>query len=360
MKGNDSNAAMSTSPLGILIKRQMELCEDHQEKITKALSYFELYANDIKGMDSFSLEEADKALLWMVDVLKEIFLEEKIADPDRLWNLNIFLRNIYRYTLPVKFDTGYYLFPKTKEAMLWIILSQWNIPMCDEHSKEIFLFIWEIYTDERPSEERKTIDAVIMEHIKKANPEDMEKWIMWISTVQENKHLYLHESLKHYFILARARSSSFNRVVQDIRDREIVSALNVGYVADNIFPALRAACETQIELDKEISRCVKYVGMALSLSDGEKITYKLRDADVVEICFVKKKSKIVTVMATCYKTALDDVSNEMTKSGLFEKIRKTVLASRCEITLVLVILDENGSMVHEKHWLIKKDKKSFN
>lgn len=344
-------AAKGINPAESIFMRELDLLGD-KEKIGRILSRFNLYSSDILQLD---LEETDRALLWLVNVLTKTHLARNREESDNLWNLVVQLKNIYR-ELSIQYDSKW-LFPKTKKAILRFILDQWNVTRYDNIChQEIFMFIRDIYIDEHPLEERKAIDILIKERLKDAATQDIEKWMMWIvTTIQKidakKGYRSIHEDLTYHFILARARSSSFNRVVQDIRDREIVSTLNVGHVDDDMLCALSTVCNGQMRLRQEISRCVQDIGRLLSLSEreGEKIYFKFRCADDIAI-FLIKKPKVEANQKQHNQTVLKEVVEEMKELDLLTKTGESAFFEGRRLTLELSVSGKNGEWLVEKKW----------
>src|SRR3989339_8987 len=183
---SDVKAARGIHPSESIFMRELDLLED-EEKIGRILSRFDLYSSDILELD---LEETDQVLLWLVDILVKTHLARDRKESDNLWDIVIQLKNIYR-ELSIQYESKW-LFPKTKEAMLLIILDQWSVTRYNNTChQDILKFIWKIMQRSGDNEQFRSI----------------------------------HKDLIHLFITAWARRSSFDEILQDIKNGEIVSAL---------------------------------------------------------------------------------------------------------------------------------------
>lgn len=231
-------------------RRELSLLENDTVRVQRVLDRIMLYTHDIKDLD---FEETDGVLLWLVNMLREMIMNKKAQDPqiDSAYRFGRF-KFVYNI-LPIQWKDSKWLFSKTKEEVLRLILSQWKAKECDEHNQEMLTFIWGIYKNERPLEERKVIDKIMLERLNGADPLDIEKWIKWIHGATSKpgfleEYEYMHEYLARHFVTARTRGSSLNEIWWDIRFREIVDGLNLRHVSNNVLPTLVASIQRQMEV----------------------------------------------------------------------------------------------------------------
>ncbi len=330
--------------------RELDLLED-EEKIGRILSRFDLYSSDILELD---LEETDQVLLWLVDILVKTHLARDRKESDNLWDIVIQLKNIYR-ELSIQYESKW-LFPKTKEAMLLIILDQWSVTRYNNTChQDILKFIWDIYNDQCPAEERNIINNILKEKLKNADSYAVKGWMKWIWKIMQRsgdneQFRSIHKDLIHLFITAWARRSSFDEILQDIKNGEIVSALGLEDADDDVISVLANNCRAQKELKEVVAYCVKKLNELSDIPQGKEITYKLGMVDVFEIRLFEDEPDISGWrIHKFYET----VRNEMLRN---KNIRELIEVFEREITLVLVIADKSGSTVLEKHYAIKTGK----
>jgi hypothetical protein len=357
-KESDAVVTMAVHPAERIFRRELELIDDDEEKIKKILGRFELYSHDIHDIKDLNPDETDVVLLWLTNMLRDTFLKNGRNNSNSFWELNVCLRNVYNM-LPIQYESKY-LFPETKKSMLRTILDQWNVAQCDERGQEIFMFIWDIYIDERPLDERKSIDALMMERLDWTNFEDVEEWIKWIATVKsQNNNKYLSYKLGKLFAIARARYAGFEGAWWDVRRKEIVDSLCIRDVKDDMLHALFCACRSVLNLNKEIIKFLDQLSAFLKLSKGERISHEfLWDNHVKISIFLDNRSRII--MNNDWEKLLVDIVDNIENKGLISKAGDNLCFSGFgEIFADLFLFDENGDKRAEKHWIREKGELPF-
>lgn len=349
--------ARQLGPMETMFKLELNSLEE-KDKIAKIMSCFQLWTKGCENFDNYLFDQTDDAFLWIMDLLKETFLARQMPEQDNLWDFNIHLRKAYKF-LPDKFESGFYPFPKTKKVMLQIILEQWDVKKCDEHGWEIFMFIWSIYIDERSPEERKNIDAIMLERLDMASSEDVEKWIKWIGNVRAGREdvnvklPYLHARLGKLFAIARARAHGFNGAWWDVRREKIVDALGVREVDDDVLDALCQVCLEQIMLLKDVKSCMEQIVSYLLLKSKTKIIYKLERADTVKIDIdITEMPKYGDIISPeeYLKSILKFIADEFERLGVLGRDGRIKFKGGKVVNLKLSVFDAEGNWISMKEW----------
>lgn len=337
-------------PAEVIFMRELELLNE-EERITRIVDRFGFYSHDIKELDP---DETDQALLWLLDLLLLAFLKRKEEFSNRYGSLDICLRKIY-HNLPIQYDKKY-LFPETKKKMLRVILEKWDDHKCDKDNQRILIFIWDMYSADRPPEEKNIIDVLIKERLNNVNLEDIEQWITWLEYGSLAKDEYSNAkkpkdipiNLRRRFILARARKSSFNEVVQDIRNEKIVEMLGLKNAGDDVVSVLKNVCKPQLELYREVAYCARYINKNLRIYNEENVRFLFKGVDDIDIYI---RDEIMPNLPLNQKQHCEslykDAIEAMKKNGLLDYKEKAFFMGR-EIVLSLRI--DYGAETIEKKW----------
>jgi len=317
------NMGVKKSSSEIIFRLELSSLPSDEDRTKRISDRFLMCAENIKEIDN----EADQGLLWLVGVAEEIFMAKKCSDPDKLWDLNIYLRDIY-HALSLQ-NKQKFIFPETKKEMLRIILEQWDVQKCDECGQKILSFIWKIYTNERPLEESKTIDVLIMNRLKDSEAEKIIKWMTWIDAETNKPDVTpMHESLSRNFIKALARASSFNGVMR----------------------ALKAVDDRKRIIEKDLQRLAEVLRKRLALreKDGEKIVVGIRSYNrvYVQIC------SDLHLGFTDYDDLLEKIIEPfmLEKGFLCNDSDRGALLGGFKVFLDLMMYNKDGYKEAEKVW----------
>jgi hypothetical protein len=325
---------------------------DNEERIERIVNCFKFYSYDIKELNP---NEADQALLLLVDLLQAAFLVLKQGFSERHGNISICLRNIYN-DLPIQYEKKY-LFPETKKKMLRIILEKWDDHKCDKDNQRILIFIWDIYDADRPSEEKNIIDVLLKERLRSVSLESIECWITWLKNGSLAKDEYsnakkpkeIPRNFGRNFIIARACASDFEQVVLGIRKTEIIKELGLENANDRVLNVVRIASEKARHFDKIISLTVRNLAEAMRIRENEnKVTFIIRGFnEEVQICI----NSSIPISSNWAKWALDFVENELKEvSGLFVKSKNCFIIGNQIFSVIVSVCDEAGIELDRRTW----------